>query len=317
MRTLPPGWSVRPPTLDDVDAILAVVHASDIAAVGEADFTADEVVELLTAPNHDPERDSWVAVDEQGRIVAWAYIHNPSGGLRENFDDYQHPEHGKSAQPVLLDLVLARIAERARERGVPSLTARAGAIATEVDYIALLASAGFTFVKRYARMRRALTADEPAPAIPAHVRIRPLRSDDEADLRAFHEVLESAFGDSGDHNASTFDDYRARVYALPRVEWDEWLVAEVSGRIAGILQSQSADAHGWVRMLGVAREFRGQGVGALLLRSAFHVYAAKGYQSAGLGVDTENPTGAYRLYESVGMRPVYEADMYQREVLAQ
>jgi mycothiol synthase len=29
-----------------------------------------------------------------------------------------------------------------------------------------------------------------------------------------------------------------------------------------------------------------------------------------------NPTGAYRLYESVAMRPVYEADMYEREVTA-
>lgn len=308
---------MRPPTRADVDAILAVVHASDIAAVGEPDFTADEVLELLSAPNHDPERDSWVAVDEQGRIVGWAYIHNPSGGPRESFDDYVHPEHGKPAQPVLLDLVLARIAQRARERAVPSLTARAGAIATESDYIALLASAGFTFVKRYARMRRMLAADEPAPAIPATVRIRSLRPDDEADLRAFHEVLESAFCDSGDHNASTFDDFRTRVAAMPRVDWDEWLVAEASGRMAGILLSHSADGNGWVGMLGVDREFRGQGVGALLLRSAFHLYAAKGYRSAGLGVDTENPTGAYRLYESVGMHPVYEADMYQRVVVAQ
>jgi hypothetical protein len=29
-----------------------------------------------------------------------------------------------------------------------------------------------------------------------------------------------------------------------------------------------------------------------------------------------NPTGAYRLYESVGMSPVYESDVYEREVPA-
>ena len=33
---LPAGWTTRRPTLDDVPAILAVVHASDIAAVGRA-----------------------------------------------------------------------------------------------------------------------------------------------------------------------------------------------------------------------------------------------------------------------------------------
>src|SRR5690606_36007660 len=108
--SLPSGWSVRPPTLDDVPAILAVVHASDIAAVGEADFTADEVVEILTAPNHDSARDSWVAIDGDGRLVGWAYIDNPLASPRDNFDAYVHPEHGRPAQATLVDLAVARIA---------------------------------------------------------------------------------------------------------------------------------------------------------------------------------------------------------------
>jgi ribosomal protein S18 acetylase RimI-like enzyme len=166
-------------------------------------------------------------------------------------------------------------------------------------------------------MRRALAADESAPPVPAGVTVRPIRHDDEVELRAFHEVLETAFRDSMDHQSSTFEDFRARLTAMPRIDWDEWLVVESEGRIAGILQSGSTtDDEGWVRMLGVAKEFRGRGFGGLLLRSAFHLYAAKGYRSAGLGVDTANPTGAYRLYESVGMRPAYESDMYERTITA-
>jgi hypothetical protein len=41
---------------------------------------------------------------------------------------------------------------------------------------------------------------------------------------------------------------------------------------------------------------------------------AKGRDAAGLGVDLTNPTGAYRLYESLGMYPVYETDIYERTV---
>ena len=83
------------------------MHASDIAAVGEADFTTEEVVEILTAPNHDRERDSWVALDPEGRIVGWAYIDNPMKVARENFDAYVHPTDGREAHAVLLDRWLA------------------------------------------------------------------------------------------------------------------------------------------------------------------------------------------------------------------
>ncbi len=95
-------------------------------------------------------------------------------------------------------------------------------------------------------------------------------------------------------------------------------MAEVDGVAAGILQSadQSVEQNeGWVKNLGVAKEFRGRGLGRLLLQTAFATYAAKGRTSAGLGVDLTNPTGAYRLYESVGMRRLYEIDTYERPAL--
>jgi GNAT superfamily N-acetyltransferase len=310
---------VRPPTLHDVPAILAVVHASDIAAVGEADFTADEVVEILTGPGHDPARDSRVAIDASARIVGWAYIENPLSSPRENFDAYVHPEHGRAAHPTLLEWVVRRIAERAREAGVPSRTARGGAIASEEAYVALLRSAGFSFVKRFARMRRALDNLEPPPAPPAGVVVRPVRREDEAEMRVFHEVLDVAFRDTPDYQPSTYEQYRQRLAALPGIDWDEWFVVEVDGQIGAILQSagQVADQdEGWVKYLAVRKEFRGRGLGRLLLLTAFHTYLGKGRRAAGLGVDMTNPTGAYRLYQSVGMSPLYESDVYEKEIPA-
>ncbi len=312
---LPPGWTIRTPTLDDVPEILAVVHASDVAAVGEPDFTTDEVVEILAAPNHDPKKDSWVVLDETQRIVGWAYIDNPSRSRRDNFDAYVHPERGRPAHQRLLDLVVARIAERATEFGFPSLTARGGAVASEESYVALLRSAGFEFIKRYARMRRDLTSSEPAPDVPPGVAIRLVRHDDDAEMRTFHRVLDTAFRDTPDYQEHSYEVYRERLAALPGIDWDEWFVAEVDGDVVAILQSAGQVAEqdeGWVKNLAVSKEYRGRGLGRVLLQTAFHTYAAKGRRAAGLGVDMTNPTGAYRLYESVGMRPVYEADVYER-----
>ncbi|MDG4787248.1 GNAT family N-acetyltransferase [Micromonospora sp. WMMD1102] len=316
--SLPPGWSVRRPALDDVPAILAVVHASDIAALGHPDFSADDVREVLTAPDLDLDRDTWLAVDPAGEVRGWSYLEDSQRGPRETVEVYVHPEHGVPAQVPLLARQLARSAQRAAEFGLAAMTVRAIALPGEERWIGVLRDAGFEFVKRYARMRRPLAgvAAEP-PAPPPGVRIRPVRPDDEAELRTFHRILDTAFRDTPDYQPASCQQWWEQVRALPSVAWDEWFVAECDGEAVGILQSadQTLDQNeGWVKQLAVLREHRRRGVGGALLAYAFARYAAKGREYAGLGVDLSNPIGPVRLYESVGMTPLYEGLVFERGV---
>ena len=62
------------------------------------------------------------------------------------------------------------------------------------------------------------------------------------------------------------------------------------------------------------QEFRGRGLGRALLEHALASFAARGRVKAGLGVDTRNETGALALYESVGMRPLFQVDFWQRRI---
>jgi mycothiol synthase len=315
---LPAGWRSRRPNLDDVDAILAVVHASDIAAIGYPDFDPGDVRDALTAPHCDPSRDSWLALDPAGEVVAWAYLENGNGGDRDFVEVYVHPERGLPAQEPLLTWALARVAERVTELGHPQMTARAAALPSEERYIGLLRAAGFEFVKRYARMKRSLAGVSPTPPDPPDgVTIRLLRPDDDADMRAFFEIYDTAFRDTPDYQPATYERWRERIAALSSVAWDEWFVAEVDGVPAGVVQSadQALDQNeGWVKNLAVLREHRKRGVGGALLARAFATYAGKGREFAGLGVDMANPTEAYRLYRSVGLEPDYEANIYERPV---
>jgi mycothiol synthase len=317
---LPAGWRTRRPTLDDVPAILAVVHASDIAAVGAPDFSADDVAEALTGPGADPALDSWLALAGDGEVVGWGYLENPARGPRDFVEVYVHPDRGLPAQRPLLNLLLARVAERAAATGRESLTARAGAIPTERHWIDVLTGAGFAFVKRYARMRRTLAGVDPTPPPPPPgVTIRPIGRYDDADLRLMHRIIQEAFADTPDHQRIGYPDWREQIGAQPGVSWDEWFLADVDGVAAGALQSadQALDQNeGWVKMLGVLRAYRRRGVGAALLRHAFARYAAKGRTYAGLGVDLANPTEAVRLYLDVGLVPLYEADMFEWTVPA-
>ena len=70
---------------------------------------------------------------------------------------------------------------------------------------------------------------------------------------------------------------------------------------------------GWVGTLGVRPGWRRRGLGETLLRASFRALHERGLRRVGLGVDTENVTGALRLYERVGMRPVRRYDNWVRE----
>ncbi|MFE9959523.1 GNAT family N-acetyltransferase [Micromonospora sp. NPDC005299] len=317
--TLPAGWIARRPTLDDVPAILAVVHAADTFAVGYPDFDAEDVRDALTAPFVHPARDSWLVTDPDGTAVAWTILSNPTGVGREWVDVLVDPDRAADLRAPLLVRLLDRVAERAAERGLPALTARTGVFAPETRWAKELSEAGFTRIKRYIRMTRSL-ADLPAeaPPPPAGVTVRPLRVDDEADLRLFHRIFDTAFRDTPDYEPVNFERWREALPSSGKV-WDEWFVAEVEGAPAGALQSsdQALDQDmGWVRTLSVLPAYRRRGVGAALLRRAFAVYAAKGRTEAGLGVDLANPTAPVTLYRSVGLAEARWTDMYERSVLA-
>lgn len=64
--------------------------------------------------------------------------------------------------------------------------------------------------------------------------------------------------------------------------------------------------------LGVRPAWRGRGLGRALLVHAFGDFHRRGERRVGLGVDSENATGATRLYESVGMHVDQETVVWEK-----
>ena len=73
---------------------------------------------------------------------------------------------------------------------------------------------------------------------------------------------------------------------------------------------------GWVYVLCVRRPYRKQGLGQALLLVGMDILQQEGIEWAMLGVDTENLTGALRLYESVGFRPTKKFAAFHKLVRA-
>ncbi len=71
---------------------------------------------------------------------------------------------------------------------------------------------------------------------------------------------------------------------------------------------------GWVRLVGVRREWRRRGIATALLRTAFGEFWSRGYPRVKLGVDPDSPFGAQQIYERAGMRVAFELAKYQKSL---
>jgi mycothiol synthase len=69
---------------------------------------------------------------------------------------------------------------------------------------------------------------------------------------------------------------------------------------------------GWVGAIGVRAPWRRRGIGLALLQHTFAAFHERGTTDVRLGVDTQNPSGATRLYERAGMSVELEEVIYER-----
>ncbi len=140
-------------------------------------------------------------------------------------------------------------------------------------------------------------ADVPEPPIwPAGTHVRAFT---EADAARVHALLEQGY-EAGGGAVSPFEEWRETMLADAEYDPALWFLAEADDLVGVCLCWTS----GWVKDLVVAPAWRRRGLGEALLRHAFGAFRARGLAAAELKVHADNPSGAYRLYERLGMRIV-------------
>jgi mycothiol synthase len=315
---LPAGYSTRRPTLDDAPALLAVVHTAERDLLGRDDSTLAEVRELLSVRRTPPETDHWL-VEIDGRAVGWGMVTDDFGGEQVDLDVYVDPRHPDGVREALLDVLVHRVRDLARERENAEVTAGAGVIVGDQPYAAVLRARGFVAERRWNRLRIELSGGYPFPAPPAGVALEDFDAGSDGDWAAWHAILLESFAEHWGYEVTSLAAWRGALDAEEDPEFARWRFAVVDGERAGICQASgrfASEGGGWIRNLGVVSAARGRGAGRYLLEHALASYAADGRRWAGLGVDTGNATGALRLYESAGMRPWMQIDAFRRRVRA-
>jgi mycothiol synthase len=316
---MPAGYTVGRQSLADTEAILAVVHAYDMATLGYPDYASSDVVDVYNGAHTDPERDTWVVRDDSGTVCAWAFIASNYGDDKDDFDVYSTPGIDTGIRPALVDAIVARVSQRAVDRELSEVLATGYAVVGDDAWAAVLVDHGFKVSRRFSRMRIEFDGPRALPVAPPGVTIRVFDPASARDWSDWHGILVDSFSEHWGSAEMTLSAFRGRIDAEEDPNFAEWFFADVGSTPVGICQSTGSfneQNAGWVRNLGVLSAYRGRGIARLLLEHAFASYTARGCTWAGLGVDTQNETGALRLYESVGLQPAFQADAYQRTIPA-
>jgi mycothiol synthase len=285
--------ALRDLRVDDAEQVAALF----IIAFGDArQVDAEEIRTWID--NEDLKPEHLRVLEEDGSIVGYGdiWIQDDEVAL-----DVAAPGHWEP--------FLEWAEAEARKRGV---TARAFVPAGH-ELARLVAARGYRLARSSYTMDVELDA-APEPALPEGLALRSYRSDDSEVLRA---AVNETFADDWhfhEVSASNFNEFYVKQrYHDPAL----WLLAWDGDELAGFVLATSgrgADPElGWVGTLGVRPGWRRRGLGEALLRAAFAELYARGHRRVGLGVDTENVTGALRLYERVGMRPVLRSDNWTLE----
>jgi ribosomal protein S18 acetylase RimI-like enzyme len=302
------------PTPAQFDEALALLQASDVAVFGDSDWTDSELREEWEGL--DLERDAWL-VRLDGRLAGVAHLLERRDG-RFIGDAYVHPElTGRGVGRLVLDLLEERVGELEPEwPDGERIVLQCAHLVGDDRAPRLFACRGFDYVRSGFRMVIDLTGDEPAPAWPEGIEVRAL--DVERDGRLVHAAIEEAFAEEWGHTDRPYHEWRGRVFDRPGfdpslvpVAWD----AE-QDEIAGLSLNfpKRMGNWGWIGSIGVRRAWRRRGLGLALLRDSFRRFRETGETVVALGVDAENPTGAVRLYERAGMRVLWRADVWQKEL---
>jgi mycothiol synthase len=270
-------------------------------------FTRQWLLHDWRRPRFEISRDTRVVVAPEGGPAAYVEIYDSVPRAEVESAGRVHPDHrGRGIGAYLLGWAEDRARELAQGHAVELYVDSSGA---DKSAAALLRSRRFHAVRHFWHMEIALEqAPMPREIAPIFIdRFEPGR-----DERAAYELMTEAFKGHWGYPEESFAEWRRSKLEREDYDPDLWWVARDGRRVVGTLIGNIAkdDMRAWVSELAVARDYRGKGIGTCLLEHAFAGFVNRGMSRVRLNVDSENVTGATRLYERVGMSIVRRYDIY-------
>jgi ribosomal protein S18 acetylase RimI-like enzyme len=180
----------------------------------------------------------------------------------------------------------------------------------------LLKSEGYTPVRHFYDMVRPDLENIPDLPLPEGFEVRPVTPEH---YRPVWEAMVEAFRDHWGEQEVEEEEF-PRWMDEPHWQPHLWQIAWHGSDVAGMVQNyidedQNAKFNrkrGYTENIAVRRPYRKQGLASALIVRSLRMLKELGMEEAALGVDTENLSGALRLYEGLGFRAVKRSTDYRK-----
>jgi len=313
--TLDPSLKLRPVQWSDLNAVAQLIYD-----VCEADgdttvaVTPEELKHEWETPEFVLERDSYLVETADGRIVGFEEFSNGHKHAILHTDGYVHPNFkGRGIGTALLRTIEKRALEEMKlaEPDV-RVSLRSGIDNRDPSSHDLHRTEGYQPLRYHWRMEIVLNGAPAEPRLPEGIEFRPFIKG-EHDVAVWNAQNESFRDHWGSHDV-TLEEWKRSRFDDPEFDPTLWKVAWDGTEVAGFSINRYRMGIGWIRTLGVRRPWRKRGLGEALLYGSFGEFYRRGMKTIGLGVDAQNPTGATRLYQKVGMYAASEFVTYEKEL---
>ncbi|MGY1719250.1 GNAT family N-acetyltransferase [Blastococcus sp. SYSU DS0552] len=313
LPAVPDGCTARPLRTDDAAAVAELLVAAEPLDDSGEFPDADDIGDEWTGWGVDPGRDGIAVCDADGALAGVAVV-SASPTFRDAFrivlDGRVRPDQrGRGIGAALLDWQLARGAEVHGERH-PEASARlvVGVLGSQPALERLVQGRGLTAERWYRTMERQLTDLPEAREVPG-VELVPFQWDRDDEVRRAHNAAFTEHHGSSERDEASWQ----RLFTGARAFRPDLSVlavedGAVQGYVLGYVYEADTRAKGHrevvLGQIGVLPAARGRGVAAAMIGRSLAAAAAHDCQAAVLDVDSDNVTGALRLYESLGFRTV-------------
>jgi ribosomal protein S18 acetylase RimI-like enzyme len=299
-----------------------IANATRIAQ-GDTFYTSDEQFQRFYEhmENCDLTRDLFL-VELDGRLIGYVRVGWRDEPATRLYEPVVFVDPEVASQPIfdaLYDLAERRMAEVVLEHPPGPKVARLSSAGGLRD--AAVAKRGYVPVRHFYTMVRPTLDDLPDAPMPEGLEIREVRREDmeqifRAEVEAFRDHW--GFSEPGQRDRDEFfDDPIHSDTSLWRVAWDG---PEVAGMVRSYIHPEQNEQlgvqRGWVEHISVRRPWRRRGLARALIAASFPLLRARGMTEGALGVDTENVSGALRVYERCGFQVVARSSEYSRTLEA-
>jgi mycothiol synthase len=293
---------------EDLEAVVELLQACEVEDRNGSVPTIDYMRHQLSFPGFDATRIVHVlpnATDGLDACCIGVPLPGPAG-VSYLMDLNIRPERRQAAlEDELLHFMEAQAADWCRREGTTA-TLQAGVPSHQAHRLEFYARHGYQPQRWFLELERDLTQPIPDLPDPDNLVIRSLQP--ATDAVAVYTAFWEAFQDHWNPPNLTLEQFTHMTQGPHFRPELNLLALTTNGEPAGLClcsirddyNQQNNTTEGSVDILGVRRPFRRAGLGRALVARGLHALHAAGMTATIIGVDADNPTGATRLYASIG-----------------